>query len=60
MLDTAMARPACGGGRPPDEIDLVMCTHLHHDHVGWNTQLEDGRWQPTFPKGALCLLEARL
>ena len=31
-----------------DEIDVVMCTHLHHDHLGWNTQLKDGRWQPTF------------
>ena len=27
---------------------MVMCTHLHHDHLGWNTQLKDGRWQPTF------------
>jgi len=27
----------------------VMCTHLHVDHVGWNTQLVDGRWVPTFP-----------
>jgi glyoxylase-like metal-dependent hydrolase (beta-lactamase superfamily II) len=27
-----------------------MCTHLHVDHVGWNTRLEDGRWVPTFPK----------
>ena len=26
-----------------------MCTHLHVDHVGWNTKLEDGRWVPTFP-----------
>jgi glyoxylase-like metal-dependent hydrolase (beta-lactamase superfamily II) len=26
-----------------------MCTHLHVDHVGWNTQLKDGRWVPTFP-----------
>jgi glyoxylase-like metal-dependent hydrolase (beta-lactamase superfamily II) len=26
-----------------------MCTHLHADHVGWNTVLRDGRWQPTFP-----------
>ena len=33
----------------PEEIDLVMCTHLHHDHVGWNTQLRDGKWIPTFP-----------
>ncbi len=33
----------------PDEVDFVMCTHLHWDHVGWNTQLLDGRWIPTFP-----------
>ena len=31
------------------DIDFVMCTHLHADHVGWNTRLEDGRWVPTFP-----------
>lgn len=33
----------------PEEVDFVMCTHLHWDHVGWNTQLVDGRWIPTFP-----------
>ena len=33
-----------------DDIDYVLCTHLHTDHVGWNTQLVDGRWVPTFPK----------
>ncbi len=32
-----------------DDIDYVLCTHLHTDHVGWNTRLEDGRWVPTFP-----------
>lgn len=32
-----------------DDIDYVMCTHLHPDHVGWNTRLKDGRWVPTFP-----------
>ena len=26
-----------------------MCTHLHSDHVGWNTRLDNGRWMPTFP-----------
>ena len=31
-----------------DDIDLVLCTHLHFDHVGWNTRLENGRWVPTF------------
>ena len=33
-----------------DDIDFVMCTHLHGDHVGWNTRMENGRWVPTFPK----------
>jgi len=32
------------------DIDFVMCTHLHVDHVGWNTRLKNGRWVPTFPK----------
>jgi glyoxylase-like metal-dependent hydrolase (beta-lactamase superfamily II) len=32
------------------DIDFVMCTHLHVDHVGWNTRLDNGRWVPTFPK----------
>ncbi len=36
-------------GFPPESIDTVLCTHLHVDHVGWNTKLEDGRWVPTFP-----------
>jgi len=33
----------------PEEIDFVMCTHLHWDHVGWNTKLANGVWVPTFP-----------
>jgi glyoxylase-like metal-dependent hydrolase (beta-lactamase superfamily II) len=36
-------------GLRPEDIDLVMCTHLHFDHVGWNTRLQDGSWVPTFP-----------
>ena len=36
-------------GYETDEIDTVMCTHLHVDHVGWNTMLVDGKWIPTFP-----------
>lgn len=35
-------------GFPVDSIDTVMCTHLHVDHVGWNTMLVDGKWEPTF------------
>jgi glyoxylase-like metal-dependent hydrolase (beta-lactamase superfamily II) len=36
-------------GLRPEDIDYVLCSHLHIDHVGWNTQLLDGRWVPTFP-----------
>jgi glyoxylase-like metal-dependent hydrolase (beta-lactamase superfamily II) len=35
-------------GFAPDSIDTVLCTHLHVDHVGWNTRLVDGKWVPTF------------
>lgn len=37
-------------GLTPADIDFVCCTHLHGDHVGWNTYLDNGRWVPTFPK----------
>jgi glyoxylase-like metal-dependent hydrolase (beta-lactamase superfamily II) len=37
-------------GCTPDDIDVVMCTHLHADHLGWNTKLQSGRWVPTFPR----------
>src|SRR5262244_1914413 len=36
-------------GFPPESIDTVLCTHLHVDHVGWNTKLVGGLWVPTFP-----------
>ena len=36
-------------GFEPGDIDIVLCTHLHFDHVGWNTILVDGEWVPTFP-----------
>jgi glyoxylase-like metal-dependent hydrolase (beta-lactamase superfamily II) len=37
-------------GYPPDSIDTVICTHLHTDHVGWNTRLVEEQWVPTFPR----------
>lgn len=37
-------------GFAPEDIDMVMCTHLHFDHVGWNTRLDNGKWVPTFPR----------
>jgi glyoxylase-like metal-dependent hydrolase (beta-lactamase superfamily II) len=36
-------------GVNPEEVDYVFCTHMHVDHVGWNTHLKDGKWVPTFP-----------
>ncbi|MBS0536673.1 MAG: MBL fold metallo-hydrolase [Proteobacteria bacterium] len=47
---------ACGC--TPDDIDIVMCTHLHADHVGWNTRLDNGQWVPTF-KNARYMMSAR-
>ena len=49
MMNTPYLERLAAAGARADDIDLVMCTHLHHDHVGWNTQLKDGRWVPTFP-----------
>jgi glyoxylase-like metal-dependent hydrolase (beta-lactamase superfamily II) len=37
-------------GFDPLTVDTVVCTHLHVDHVGWNTTLVDGEWRPTFPQ----------
>jgi glyoxylase-like metal-dependent hydrolase (beta-lactamase superfamily II) len=37
-------------GVRPEDVDLVLLTHLHVDHVGWNTRLIDGAWRPTFPR----------
>lgn len=48
-LQTAWLETLKGLGYPPETIDMVVCTHLHFDHVGWNTRLVDGAWVPTFP-----------
>jgi glyoxylase-like metal-dependent hydrolase (beta-lactamase superfamily II) len=47
-------------GLHPDEIDYVCCTHLHGDHVGWNTQLRSGVWVPTFPRARYLLARDEL
>jgi glyoxylase-like metal-dependent hydrolase (beta-lactamase superfamily II) len=44
-------------GVTPDDVDFVMCTHLHADHVGWNTRLVNGAWVPTFPKAQYLIAE---
>lgn len=50
MTSDRYARGLAAIGLTPGDIDVVMCTHLHVDHVGWNTTLVDGRWVPTFPR----------
>lgn len=71
LIDTGIGngKPFCGdwGGldtdwldrlaaaAPPETIDTVICTHLHADHVGWNTRRQNGVWTPTFQRAAYCL-----
>ena len=50
QLHGPFLRDLTAAGFAPDTIDTVLCTHLHVDHVGWNTRLEGGRWVPTFPR----------
>ncbi len=52
-----LRRLAAAGCRVED-IDLVVCTHLHFDHVGWNTRLVDGRWQVTFRRARYVISRA--
>lgn len=47
-------------GFAPEEIDTVLCTHLHLDHVGWNTRLVDGRWVPTFANARYLMSQVEL
>jgi len=47
--DDRYLRALSHAGFSVDDIDFVMCTHLHGDHVGWNTRLVGGEWVPTFP-----------
>jgi glyoxylase-like metal-dependent hydrolase (beta-lactamase superfamily II) len=51
-LRTAYLQNLAAAGLRPTDIDVVLCTHLHSDHVGWNTTLSNGQWLPTFPRAA--------
>ena len=48
-LQTPFLERLASAGFAPEDIDVVINSHLHIDHVGWNTRLADGRWVPTFP-----------
>jgi glyoxylase-like metal-dependent hydrolase (beta-lactamase superfamily II) len=50
MMRTSFLDDLTAAGVPPESVDVVLCTHLHVDHVGWNTRLDGGRWVPTFPR----------
>jgi glyoxylase-like metal-dependent hydrolase (beta-lactamase superfamily II) len=49
MVETPYLENLAAKGLKPESIDYVMCSHLHADHIGWNTRLVDGQWVPTFP-----------
>jgi glyoxylase-like metal-dependent hydrolase (beta-lactamase superfamily II) len=49
-LSGAFLQSMTEAGWSRESVDAVVCTHLHVDHVGWNTMLQDGAWVPTFPK----------
>ncbi|MCF3177641.1 MBL fold metallo-hydrolase [Streptomyces sioyaensis] len=49
-LDTDYLQRLTAAGFAPETVDLVVLTHLHTDHVGWNTRADQGSWVPTFPR----------
>jgi glyoxylase-like metal-dependent hydrolase (beta-lactamase superfamily II) len=49
QLDSPFLQRLAAAGVAPEQVDIVLCTHLHADHIGWNTRLQGGRWVPTFP-----------
>lgn len=59
-LSTSFLQDLERAGYTRESIDVVLCTHLHADHVGWNTMLVDGVWQPTFPNARYLLGKAEL
>ena len=61
MLDSdRFEKGLAAAGVTVNDIDYVMCTHLHVDHVGWNTRLENGRWVPTFPRAKYVMADREL
>ncbi|RJQ73764.1 MBL fold metallo-hydrolase [Pseudonocardiaceae bacterium YIM PH 21723] len=56
-LDTGFLDNLAAAGVLPSDVDLVINTHLHVDHVGWNTYLDDGDWVPTFPNATYLMPE---
>ena len=59
-LATSYLEDMRAAGYPPESINYVLCTHLHLDHVGWNTRLVNGKWVPTFPKASYLMEKKEL
>jgi glyoxylase-like metal-dependent hydrolase (beta-lactamase superfamily II) len=59
-LNTPFLQRLADLGVAPEDVDLVFCTHLHVDHVGWNTTLENGGWVPTFRKATYVFTQTDL
>lgn len=57
-LQSSFLEEFSNAGFALERVDTVLCTHLHIDHVGWNTILRDGRWEPTFPRARYLFGEA--
>ena len=57
-LDTGFLDTLAAAGVTPDSVDVVLNTHLHTDHVGWNTTASDEGWVPTFPNARYLMPEA--
>jgi glyoxylase-like metal-dependent hydrolase (beta-lactamase superfamily II) len=58
MFSTGYLARLARTGVKLDDVDVVVCTHLHPDHCGWNTLLSDGRWIPAFPRAAYIFARA--
>jgi glyoxylase-like metal-dependent hydrolase (beta-lactamase superfamily II) len=48
-LSTGFLAALQSAGVDRNAVDVVLNTHIHSDHVGWNTLLDNGTWVPTFP-----------
>lgn len=60
MLDAPFIERFAATGVKPEDVDIVICTHLHSDHCGWNTMLRDGRYVPTFPNARYFMTQAEV
>ena len=60
MTSDRYERNLAAAGYSMADIDYVCCTHLHGDHVGWNTRLDNGRWVPTFPNARYLFADREL